>query len=345
MAAENGPPAHHLSFLHAVSQQVRRYGMFPIVRGAEARAQSLPRVGRARMPSQSIVDLAQTPALSFPAPTIESVEIRHGRGQLNGYWLGLTGPMGPLPSHITEFATYERRYGKQRPFGRWLDLLAGRMLQFFYRAWADSQPAAQADRPDDDRFAYYLAMLSGATAGVRDDALFPARARLHYTALFASRRSAVGIEDGLAHLLGQSVRVLEYQPRWRAIEPDDQTQLGKGFTQLGVDSVAGKRVRVASDAFRVVIRAKSFKEFEALLPSGKRFAIASEALDAFAPSHLEWDIVIEMEERHARPARLDGRTRLGWTGWVGPRQTSRLRTDAHLTRRAPRVRSAVGMTL
>ena len=345
MAAKDGAPAHHLTFLTAVAQEARRYGMFPIVRGAESRAPDLPRVGRARLPSQSVVDLAQVPVLGFPAATIESVEPRNGRMQLNGHWLGLTGPMGALPTHLTEFATYERRYAKQRPFGRWLDVLSNRMLQLFYRAWADSQPTAQADRPDDDRFAHYLGVLSGATDSVGKDASFPARARLHYAALFASRRSAVAIEDGLAHLLNQPVRILQFQPRWRDIEPADQTRLGKSFAQLGVDATSGKRVRVASDAFRLVIRANSMAEFEALLPSGGRFAIASEALDAFAPSHLEWDIMIEMEERHARPARLDSRTRLGWTSWIGPGGGNRLRTDAHLTRRAARARPAMGMTL
>ncbi|MEZ5749068.1 MAG: type VI secretion system baseplate subunit TssG [Caenibius sp.] len=48
---------------------------------------------------------------------------------------------------MTEFAIFERRYADAFPFGDWLDLMAGRMLQLFYRAWAESQPAALADRP------------------------------------------------------------------------------------------------------------------------------------------------------------------------------------------------------
>lgn len=334
MAAEDRPPAHHLSFLTEAADDARRFGLFPIVRGAEARAPHLPRVGRARRPAQSIADLAQVPSLAFPDSTLDEVEVIGSRARVSGFWLGLTGPMGPLPSHLTEFADFERRYAKTRPFGRWLDLLANRMLQFFYRAWGDSQPAAQADRPDDDRFAAYVGRLTGATEGVAKDAAFPALARLHYAALYASRRSAGGIEDALSHLLGQSAKVLEYQPRWRDIDADDQTRLGRSFCGLGTDMMAGKRVRVASDAFRVVVRADSMHAFEGLLPGGTRFKIASEALDSFAPSHLEWDITIEMAERHARPAKLDGRARLGWTGWLAPRQSDRIRADAHLTKRA-----------
>ncbi|MEN3749478.1 type VI secretion system baseplate subunit TssG [Sphingomonas sp. HF-S3] len=341
MAAADGPSTQHLTFLRQVGAQAKRFGMFAAVRGAEARARHLPRLGRARRPNQSIVDLAQVPAMHFPAPTLESVEFRNDRPQLNGYWLGLTGPNGALPIHLTEFATFERRYAKKRPFGRWLDVLANRMLQLFFRAWADSQPVVQADRPEDDKFAHYLAMLSGATEGVSERALFSAHARVHYAALFASRRSAIGIEDALGHLLNQPVQVIEYQPRWRDIPVEDRSRLGRSFAGLGQDLVLGSRVRMASDAFSVVIGARSRDEFDKLLPSGPRFAIAAEALDAFSPSHLEWDVRIEIAERHLSAARLDGRARLGWTSWMRPGSGDTIRSDVHLRRPVPAHAAAI----
>jgi predicted component of type VI protein secretion system len=92
-----------------------------------------------------------------------------------------------------------------------------------------------------------------------------------------------------------------------------------------------------------VVRADSIQAFEALLPDGPRFRILSEALDAFAPSHLEWDVTIELAERHARPAGLDGRTRLGWTSWSRPGGGDRIRADVHLRKRAPRLRRKTGI--
>lgn len=331
MAAEDRPASDHLTFLVDAAADTKRFGLFPIVRGAEARARHLPRIGRARRPAQSVADLVQVPSLAFPDSTLAEVEVTGGRARVGGYWLGLTGPMGPLPQHMTEFATFERRYARSRPFGRWLDLLAGRMLQFFFRAWSDSQPAAQADRPDDDRFALGLAQLTGAGDGVAADAAFPAAGRVHYAALFAGRRSAGAIEDALTHLLGQVVRVEEYQPRWRDIDVDDRTRLGRRFARLGDEVMLGGRSKVVSDAFRVVIRAASPADYAALLPSGARFRVLSEALDAFAPSHLEWDVALEIEGSAATAARLDGRCRLGWSGWLG-RAGPGVRRDAHLRR-------------
>jgi type VI secretion system ImpH/TssG family protein len=330
MAATPRPPSEHLSYLQQAGKTARLWGLFPLVRGAEARAQGLPRVGRSRLPAQNIVDLAQEPSLGFSQSTLTSVNVVKGRARIAGYWLGLIGPMGPLPTHLTEYASYEKKYAKTQPFGRFLDLISGRMLQFFYRAWAESQPVALADRPDDDRFADYIAALTGATDGVRDRAAFPAKARLHFASLYASRRSAIAIEDGLTHLLRQPVTLIEYQPRWRDIEREDRTSLGQTYATLGYDAMLGAKVRSASDAFRIIVKAESARDYESFLPGGSRFAIAAEALDAFAPSHLEWDIALEIDAAKAPKAKLDGRSRLGWTSWIGRAPATKIRRDAHL---------------
>lgn len=348
MAGEDRANAQHLSYFARIAGDIRRYGLFSTVRGAEARAPSLPRVGRAKRPDQNIVDLAQEPTLIFADTTLAAVTIKAGRTKLTGHWLGLTGPMGPLPTHLTEFAFYERRYGDAQPFNDWLDVIAGRMLQLFYRAWADSQPAASADRPADDRFASYLAALSGAMEGSDEGTSFGGRARSHYAAVFSGSRSAVAIEDALSHLLGQPVRLLEFQPRWRAFENDDLSRLGRGFATLGGDAVLGDRVRSVSDAFSVVVRARNLRDYQSMLPGGERFAVAAEALDAFKPSHIEWDIRLELDDADAPPARLDGRVALGWSGWVKPRTPTRkgsvvttvIRADAHLRKPRSRARRA-----
>lgn len=332
MARTNRPPSEHLSFLARAGETARHWGLFPVLRGAEARAPGLPRIGRSKSPSENIVDLAQTPGMGFTGSTIDSIEQSGGRSRVSGSWLGLLGPMGPMPSHVTEFVQYEARYAKSRPFGRFLDMLAGRMLQLFYRAWADSQPAAQFDRPLDDGFADQLAALSGARDGVPN--AFPANARLYYAGLFASRRSPAAIEDLMTEMLGQPARVIEYQPCWRALEPGDQTRLGRGdFSVLGQGAMLGGRARIADDAFRVVVSAGSAEDHAALLPGGRSFPVAAAALDAITPGHLSWEIQLELRERDAAPARLGGDTQLGWSSWMlGASESPQWRGDTHLRR-------------
>ncbi len=337
MAAADGPAPQHLDYLRDAAGDVKRHGLYGLLRAAESRAHGLPRIGESKLPAQNVVDLSQVPALGFPGSTLESIQVSEGRAKVEGYWFGLTGPMGPLPLHLTEFALYERRYSKTRPFGAFLDVLAGRMLQFFYRVWADASPAASADRPSADRFAGYVANLTGATDGVRPGAAFPAQARLYYAGLYASRRSAAGIQDAIADLVGAPVRLAEYVPLLRDIEPADQTRLGRSFNGLGSDAAAGRRASTVSDAFRVVVEIETFREYEAFMPGGRKFDIIAEALDSFAPSHLEWDLELGAGEKAVRPAALNGRARLGWTSWMNPQPGGGIRADARLGRSARRV--------
>ena len=105
------------------------------------------------------------------------------------------------------------------------------------------------------------------------------------------------------------------------------------YATLGQDAVLGGRIYSASDAFRVIVRAPSYADYLSLMPGGTRFAVAAEAIEAFKPSHLEWDLCVEIADENAPPARLDGRTRLGWTSWVKPR-ASAISTIARRRRQA-----------
>lgn len=334
MAPETEPASDHLNFLQTAARTIRQYGFFALARGAEARARRLPRIGRARQPADDILRVAHAPTMDFPAATLEGIEpTARGGYRVRGYFLGLTGPMGPLPLHLTEYAAYERRYAKSAPFGNFLDLISNRMLQFFYRAWADSQPAAQADRPDDDRFARYLDALSGATDGSGSRAAFTDGMRRYYAGLFASRRNAAVLQDAIAHILGAPVRVREFVGRWRDIVGEDQSRLGSaGLSVLGDGAVLGRRVRVADDTVRLTVRLSGQSDYDSLTPGGRKFALAAEAIDAFCPGHIDWELELEINEREARPVVLGSGARLGWSSWMAPRATDGVRADARLRR-------------
>jgi type VI secretion system protein ImpH len=334
MAGENRPAADHLTWLRAIAGKARHYGFFPVIRGAEARAGGLPRVGQSRMPSQNVVDIAHAPHLAFAGATLDGIEFgaRTGRATVRGQFVGLTGPMGALPIHMTEFALLERRNSRTQPFGRFLDLISDRMLQFFYRAWADSQPVCHADRPDRDRFAGYLGEVTGAREGADPLGAFPFEARLHYVGLFASRRSAAIIQDGLTHLLRTPVQVQEFVGRWREIEPEDRTRLGGSgdAAMLGGGAVLGARVRLVEDTFGLIAKVEDERALERFMPGGDNHRLARAAVEALKPSHLDWELTVQIDERKAPAARLDGGTRLGWTSWLAPAGRAVLRSDAKL---------------
>ena len=68
MASADGPTPDHLSFLRGEAALPKAWGFLALLRRAEALAPSLPRIGRSRLPSQNVADLAQTPSLAFQPP-------------------------------------------------------------------------------------------------------------------------------------------------------------------------------------------------------------------------------------------------------------------------------------
>ena len=144
-----------------------------------------------------------------------------------------------------------------------------------------SQPAAHADRAEATS-SHSISRPFRRDRRRRAAAEFPGARAAALCGLFAGRRSAAALEDALTHLLGVEARVQEFQPRWRQIEAQDQSRLGQQFATLGSDAVAGQRVRIASDAFRVVVRTHEFRRIRGAPPLRARFAIAAEALDVRA---------------------------------------------------------------
>lgn len=330
MARTARPTTDHLAYLRRAAASLARIGPLALLRGAEARAPALPRIGASKNPARDVVTLVHAPALAFPAATLAAITVGETEATVEGHWLGLTGAMGPLPLHLTEYAAYERRYVRQQPFGRFLDLVSGRILQLFYRAWAVTVPAASLDRPDDDHFGQRIAALSGAEDGARAESAFPPHARLRYAALFASPRSPSGIADALGDLMRLPVSVVEYIERWRDVAPDDRTSLGGAFASLGRDTFAGRRIHTVDEAIRVVVHVASARTYQDLLPGGARYAVLVEAIDAFVPPPLEWDIELSLAGEAIRPVRLDASARLGWSSWIGPLGAGRPRADARL---------------
>lgn len=337
MARTPRPTSDHLSYLRRAAANVASVSPLALLRGAEARAPAMPRIGEAKLPAKDVVALVHRPSLAFPAATLAAIHVRDAHAIVEGRWLGLTGPMGPLPLHLTEYASYERRHGRQQPFGRFLDVISGRMLQLFYRAWAVTVPAASLDRTHDDHFGRKIAALSGAEDGAAKASAFPAHARLRYAGLFASPRSPSGIADALSELMRLPVRIVEHVERWRDLEPGDRSILGGGFASLGREALAGRRVCTVDEAFRVVVHIATAKDYQDLLPGGARYALLVEAIDAFAPPQLEWEIELAVAEKAIRPARLGASAQLGWSSWIGPPEPGRSRADARLGANARRL--------
>jgi len=340
----SGPSTDHLSALLAdVAAHPTRWEFFALGRSVEQVRPDAPLIGTALDPAEELVDWTNQPSVDFPRTTVAGYEPEGRRPRVRSQQIGLLGTMGPMPLHLTEAAIVERRGGQPTPFTDFIDLISARMLQGFYRAWANGNPCAQADRPADDRFAGMLAAVSG-SAGLRfvtgserpdpEATGFDGWRRLAYSGQLAGLRSAAAVADVLAHVLGRAVTVEEAVGRWRAMPADARTRIGGtgAHGRLGLGATLGARFFAVEWDVGLSVRVRSMAELDELLPGGDAHALLVEAAAAVLPPYLAWSTTIEIDEAAVAPARLsrDGGARLGMTGWIAPRGRRQLRRDVRI---------------
>jgi type VI secretion system protein ImpH len=308
--------------------------VFGLLRDLERAAPGKPRIGRSLRAADDVARFAQAPHLDFAAASLEhdGKLDAPGPAHLRVFFMGLLGPMGPMPLQLSELAIYERKYAKERPYGAFLDVLSNRMIQLFFRAWADSEPVSQLDRPGEDLFQHYVGALGGlADASPHDELDRVHLAMLGFAGQTAGRRSPAAICDAASELLGIPIEIVEFVGVWRKLDPADATRLGGAGGGLGQGATAGTSIYTVQDTCLVRLKFKTLADFEAHLPDAAGFALVARVLAALLPAHLDWRVEYQLERSAAPAAKLGAGAKLGWTGWMGNQGEGPPRRDLRLS--------------
>lgn len=283
-----------------------------------------PRFGAASRPADEPIRLGQEPSLAFaPAALARFQSGKEGLPpRLSVNFFGLLGPNGPLPLHLTEYAR-DRAHNSGDPTMRhFLDLFHHRMLMFFYRGWSSVEPTVSQDRPETNRFQTYVGALLGlGLPSLRARDRFPDSARLFYAGRFSGQtRNREGLEAIIADFFGMPTHVEPFIGDWLDIPPDYRWSLGKMGTRkvglLGLSTTLGARAWNRQQKFRVVLGPLDRAQFQRMLPGGASLGTLTDLVRHYAGDELRWDLRLFLEEKVDEPCRL-GRSRLGWTAWLG----------------------------
>lgn len=295
------------------------FHVYTALRALEAMHPDHPRLGRSARLRDDPVRFGQEPTLAFAPATLAGLRRAAGRPpRLDTYFLGLFGPNGPLPLHLTEYARERERNSHDPTFRRFADVFHHRIVQLFYRAWAESQPVAHADRAADDRFALYVGALSGQglDAFSGRDAL-PDEARLHWGGLFAMpTRPAEGLERLLAGYFGFPVGLEECAGHWITIPAANLSRLGGSECRLGRTAALGERVWDCAGKFRVVVGPVGLEDFDRLLPGRRGLERLRAIVRSWVGDALWWDLQVVLRREDVPGTRLDRRSGLGRTTWL-----------------------------
>jgi type VI secretion system protein ImpH len=295
-----------------------RIGFFALMRriGADP---AIDPIGTARRPSAEPFRLGQQPSLRFAPREIASIGEVDGCLKLRLFGLGMLGPNGPLPTHMTEIAREREEGSRDATLSDFLDIFHHRYLTLLYRAWASAQAAASLDRPGEERFSFYVASLTGDDLAELRDRPLPVHAHLSAAAhRVREARNPDGLRATLEHFFGVPVAIDEFVFHWIEIDPLDACRLGgAGVAMLAQGALLGAEVPDRQHRFRVVIGPVDFDVYLRFTPRGADLPRLVEWVRAFVGYEFAWELELRIEAGGAPCAMVGGPQQLGWSGWIG----------------------------
>ncbi|HET6470105.1 MAG TPA: type VI secretion system baseplate subunit TssG [Geminicoccaceae bacterium] len=306
----------------ALAAEPWKFDFFQTLRLIECAHADRPRLGRAKRAQDDPVRLGQEPHLVFPAASLARFQKGEGGAppHLAVLLLGLFGPMGPLPLHLTAYALERRRHHADPTLIDFADLFHHRILSLFYRAWAEARPHVQHDRPAADRFAFFTAALAGlGQPSLRDRDALPDLVKLRHTGLIGCQSNH---PDRLVRLLGHvfkvPVLIQEFVGGWLELPAGLRTRLGERpeTGTLGRSAVVGVRSFQRQHRFRIRLGPLGLAQYLSFLPGGERLAALVAAVRTLVDEALEWDLRLVLGREEVPALVLGGAARLGFTSWL-----------------------------
>lgn len=322
MASESRPATHPV--MDALRERPHAFGFFQAVRRLESAHAQLPRVGCSPRLADDPIRFGQEASLAFAPSTVRRFVVREGHvPRMLVSFMGLLGPNGPLPLHVTEYARDRERNAGDAGLVRFLDLFHHRMVSLFYRAWLLNNQAASFDRPGDDRFSVYVASLLGlGMESLRDRDELPDLAKLFYSGAYSCQtRHADGLRSMLEGYLGIHAEIEELVGQWLELPADSRCIMGRDRRTgtLGSTAVVGARIWDCQRRFRVLLGPVTLEQYERLLPGGVSLDRIGAMVRNYIGDEFEWDLRLVLLASEVPDLHLGVQGRLGWSTWIRSR--------------------------
>lgn len=310
------------------AETVRQMNFFQLLRLLERDG---ARFGRAGSPGTEPARLGQSPRLVFAASDV--AEMVPGTvetpPQVAVNVLGLIGPEGPLPLHLTRwimermsnrwFAGDTAGATADTSFLNFINLLQHRHIALFWRAWADARADVQVAYSGGGNVSAMMRALAGiglpgTPSG--DGRLDNGKLR-QATALVQQVQSPGRLAAFLSTVLELPVAVQEFVGHWIVLPDHLQTRLGTAHSDLGQGAVAGARVFDRQSRAEIRIGPLTLSEFLAFLDDDATWLRLQHAVVFAHGKAIEFDLRLILAAGEVPAARL-GISRLGRTSWLSP---------------------------
>ena len=294
---------------------------FLALRRLQSKSPERPRIGESLRPSEDIVQLHQPPDLRFAPSSISAWhEGENGKlPRIEVNFMGLFGPNGALPLHLTEYAEDRLREG-DKTLVAFANIFHNRLISLFFRSWAAHQKTVDFDRPEGQRFKKYLGSLIGIgmpSLENRDDV--HDTAKIYFSGrLSPQNRSAEGLAAILSEYYGVPADIESFSGRWLRLPERDTCQLGdsKATGLLGQTVIVGSRIWECQTKFRIRLGPMGFQDLLQILPATDSFNRLKTWVLNYIGKELEWDVQMVLKASEVPTMQLGKDAYVGWTTWL-----------------------------
>lgn len=325
----------HGEWLREVEQEPWRFDFYQAMRRIAGAHPELPLLGEALRPIDEPVRVAQPAELDFAPAPIHSLQRPEGSPpRLMQRAFGLLGPNGALPIHLTEYCRDRAQHHGDHTLQRFLDMLTHRFGLLFYRAWAEAQPTASLDRPDNKAFFNRIGALIGiGLPNLQDRDALPDTSKLYFAGRLARQtRDSEGLLAWCRIEFDVPVAIEQWCGHWMPLGRDERSRLGRrGGASLGKSAVLGASVWDVQHKFRITMGPLTLERYRRFLPGGDGLARLQAMVRHWIGVEFEWDLKLVLARAEV-PRCLLGRrdAALGHTSWLGHYRKPRDAGDLHI---------------
>lgn len=322
-----------------------KFDFFELLRRLEKGGNLFGHSGR---PDREPARLGQHVRLGFAVQDVAHFQeaTEHDAAKVTVSNLGLLGPEGPMPLHLTRwvldrlsqrwFSGADARQTSDTTFVDFVNILQHRMIALFYRAWADATPAVQLERIEGGRVRAMLQAMGGiGLPGTRGGSPALETVKLSHAGALANQ---VDGPERLTQFLAASfkvpVKLKEFVGAWLPMPKLLETRLGRVHAELGKGATIGPRIFSRLHRIELRIGPIGLEDYKSFLRGGKRLEIFKRAVRDLVGEQFDVDLRVVLARAEVPGARI-GATELARTAWLAPRGD---RSDAE----DMRMRSIVG---
>lgn len=313
-------------------------GFFELLRRLE---RDQMRFGRSGGPSKEPARLGQRARLTFG--TRDVAGFHPGTPpKVDVEVLGLLGPEGALPLHITRWVlsrlsdrwfTDGSDAASDTTFLDFCNLLQHRMMALYWRAWGDARPEVQIEHEAASRVRALVETLAGVALPGTKPRVPDAQTRLklrHATALGRQVYSVERLTAYLGDVLEAPVSIVEFLGTWTEIPSRLQSRLGQQHSRLGRSAVIGARSFQRQTLVELRVGPLPFSRFAQFLADPALTQRLRHAIRHAMGREMEFNLRLVLNAKDIPDTRL-GHSQLGRTTWLAPKRDKDA-DDLRLTR-------------